>query len=76
MFTTPQISNGVPSQCISDLEPDTYYSLTVLAVFNCYNVSETVDFTTLGAGSSESSVPAQQCIKYRPQVGTTSEFLC
>ena len=74
-FTTPQISDGTPSQCINSLEPDTDYSLTVTAVFNCYNISETVDFTTLGAGSSSSNLPSQDCIMYRPQVGFPSKFL-
>lgn len=55
------------SQCISDLEPSTDYSITVVATFNCVNVSGSVDFRTLAAASSIDNPSTQDCIKYDPQ---------
>ena len=65
-FIAPRILGDTSSLCINNLEPNTDYSLTVLATFNCDNVSESVDFRTMDAGSSDDSVPSQNCIKYDP----------
>ena len=66
MFTTPPISADKSSQCISNLKPNTGYSITVMAVFNCANASDAKDFTTLPAVSSDDSPSTQDCIKYDP----------
>ena len=60
------ISGDMSSSCIDNLNPNTAYSLTVWATFNCYNVSKSVDFKTLDVDSSDDSVPSQDCIKYDP----------
>lgn len=42
------------------------YSITVLATFNCRNVSGVVDFTTLPVTQSDSTSSIEGCIKYDP----------
>lgn len=63
------------SSCIDNLDPNTAYSLTVWATFNCYNVTQSVDFKTLDASSSDDSVPSQNCIKYDPPLKSNGNDL-
>ena len=72
VFTTEAISDDKSSQCINDLEPSTDYSITILATFNCDNVSSVIDFRTLSASSSSDGGPSiQGCIRYDPQIRTS-----
>ena len=65
-FISQPILGDTSSSCIDNLNPNTAYSLTVWATFNCYNVTRSVDFKTLGVDSSDDGVPSQDCIKYDP----------
>ena len=83
-FIAPRIPGDESSLCIDNLNPNTDYSITVFATFNCDNVSESVDFRTLDASSSEGSSSLQDCIKYDPPQQTNgnnllmlnNKFLC
>ena len=76
-FTT-RVMDGKLSQCIGNLDPSTDYSITVLAIFNCGNVSKPIDFRTLSSsGSSDGGPSRQDCIKYDPgtQEGNGNDLL-
>ena len=65
-FTTRVILDK-SSQSICNLKSDTLYSITVMATFNCRNVTGSVDFTTKPYASSDDSwLPPGDCIKYEP----------
>lgn len=79
MFVTPRISADKSSQCISNLKSNTGYSITVLATFNCDNVTDPEDFTTLSATSSDGSPSTQGCIELQARNGNdlpSIKFAC
>ena len=78
VFVTERIPADRSSQCIDNLNPDTRYSITILATFNCENVTDPEDFVTFSAGSSVSS-SMQDCIEYQRNNGNdllSIKFVC
>ena len=63
----PILSNKT-SLCISNLVPNSNYSIIVLVTFDCVNMTkpviESMDFMTLPADTSDGSSLTQDCTEY------------
>ncbi|XP_065883664.1 neural cell adhesion molecule 1-like isoform X2 [Dysidea avara] len=65
MFTSDLVPSGSSHQCFSDLQPDTLYTIEIVAVYACDNTSFTRDVrTAVGLVNDVSSTDG--CLVYRP----------
>lgn len=63
VFVTQPIGDDLSRQCINNLKPNTQYSITAHATFNCYNLTKSVDFVTRSTDSANGG-STQDCIKF------------
>ena len=65
VFTSDLVPSGSSHQCFSDLQPDTFYTIVITAVYACDNTSFTKDVRT-AVGSVNDVSSTDGCLVYRP----------
>jgi len=64
-FISGLITSGSAHQCFSDLQPDTLYTVEIVAVYACDNATMSGVFRTEPGSVNNVSLP-DECLEYRP----------